>query len=174
MEILTINDSSLLTTSSAFKLKWLCSYPVKYGIQLVTGSRLEHSAMYLNGQIREKRWGGIITTPFDQWLRDLPIFCDVYLYKLKIVLSDDQIQKLEEFFEARKDIKFSLWPYIFAKIPILNRIKFVKTYCTSEYIMALQCADVLPFTINPYSYDPDTLIDLLTDYNLIGGREVIR
>lgn len=169
-----IKDPSLIQLSSAFKLKWFFVYPAKYLIQLMTGSRTEHDAMLIRNNIREQHTGSHKKTPWPQYLVNLAPWIDIFIYELKVTLTEHQLDLIESFWDSRKDVRFGITGYIFSRIPLLNKIKFHSADCSQTFIMSLQIdgVELIPKHIDAAAYSPNTSIDLLTKYNLIEGRRL--
>lgn len=171
-----MKDGSLIQLSSPFKLKWFKVYPAKYLIQLLTGSRAEHDEMFIRNNIREQHTGKAKKTAWPQYLINLAPWIEIYVYELKVTLTEQQLDIIEAFWDSMQNIRFGITGYIFSRIPLLNKIKFNSANCSQTYIMALQLSgvDLIPKHINAAAYTPDTSIDLLTKYNLIEGRQIYK
>lgn len=172
-----IKNGSLLQCSSAFKPKYLILYPFRYLIQLISGARTEHSALYLSGKVHEMKLAGLISNFLSNWFGNLDKQIDVYLYQLKEDLTENQILALESFIESVRTAKYSIIQHIFSKIIFLRSIPFKKNkylFCNQFYIEALKHINLLPPEVDSRKYTPDQVPDLLDRYNLIEGRRVIK
>jgi len=178
-----IKDGTLIQCSSLLTARALFLYPFRYFIQILPGSRIEHSLTCFDNKAIEERFRGIIIQPIFSWLNNLEPQIKIYAYSLKTNLTKKQVAialaYIDEIKNAQKDglYKYSVVRYAFSKIPFLKKIKFREDkylFCNDLYLRILQKLDLLPSYIDTTRYTPDSIIDLLTDYNLINGREVIK
>lgn len=178
-----IKDGALIQCSSLLTAKALMLYPFRYFIQILPGSRIEHSLTCFNNNVVEERFKGIITTPWIDWISKLEPQIRVYIYRLKTPLTEEQIAIAIAYIEEIRKAqvlglyKYSVIRYAFSKIPFLKKIKFRADkylYCNDLYLRILQILNLLPSYIDTAKYTPDSTIDLLTDYNLIEGREILK
>jgi len=171
------NNGAYILCSSSFKLKYFFKYPFRYGIQLFTGSRMEHAATYLLGSILEGKLHGVIKTDYSTWLGGLEPQINAYMFQLLNPLSDDECVDMLEFYQNASTSKYNIIEFIFAKIPLLKLIKFPKDkyqFCDKIYLRGLQEIGRIPADIDCARLNPDQVPDLLSAYNLIGGRLKIK
>ena len=170
-------NGAYIQCSSPFKLRYLFRYPFHYLVQLESGSRKEHAATYLLGSAYEDKLGGVIVTAWSNWLSGFAYDVSIYLYPLLNPLTDEETFKMSNFYQSVKTSTYNIIEVVFAKLPLLKNIKFKKDryeFCNKIYIRGLQEIGRLPANINPADYNPDSTVDLLSRFNLIGGRIKIK
>jgi len=179
----TIKNGALIQCSSKLTAKALVLYPFRYFIQILPGSRIEHTLTCFDKKAIEEKFDGITITPTLDWLNKLEPQIRVYVYPLKTKLTKNQVSIALAYINEIKNLqdrgyyKYSIIRYVFSKIPLLKNIEFREDkylFCNDLYLRILKKLDLLPSYIDTTRYTPDSTIDLLTDYNLISGREVIK
>lgn len=171
-----MKNGSLISCSSSFSFKTFFKYFFRFVIEVFTGDKVEHVAIYLNGKIAECVLDdGIRVLDFQDWLNRQKV-CErkIYENRLNIELTDLQINQINFFLEKKIGNKYSIKEAISSVLS--DKIDYKidnKSYC-SEF--AKDCyleIGVLPLSFKEKRLNPAELIRTLKQLNLIESKNLI-
>lgn len=171
-------SGSLLVCSSKYQIKYALHYPFRYSIQLLTGSRREHTASLIDGYVYESkpRPYGIVITPYEQWLATRNPETQVYLYEVMTEFTEDQNEKAINYvLNLVADYKYNTIENILYKIPFLRSFRFKIDkfmFCDKLSLRIYQVLGLIPADLYCAAFDPDDVPDVLG--RLINGKEIVK
>lgn len=171
-----MKNGSLISCSSSFSFRTFFKYFFRFVIEIFTGDKIEHVAIYLDNKIIECVLNnGVRTLDFQDWLNQQKV-CKRKIYEncLKTELTDLQINQLYSFFKKKIGNKYSIKEAISSVLS--DKIDYKidnKSYC-SEF--ARDCyleIGVLPLSLKEERLNPSELITTLKQLNLIESKNRI-
>jgi len=155
-----MQDNSILTVSSPFRLKTLFTKPLKYVIQIFTRDETEHAAGYSYGLVLNTSGEGFRKIPFDKWMKHYAINdAEIREYYPPIPFTKEQEGKMMEF----DNLCVQNYGAIDAVITVLDDIKPIREFliklnykpkgilCSQQRFLALCYAGIFPYQDNTLS-----------------------
>jgi hypothetical protein len=172
-----IKNGTLIACGSRFSFKGLFTKPLHYLIQMVTGSRIEHVCMYLDGQIYQITGAGIQIFTIENWFKEyVKEEAIIYKNEFKNDFTQTQIDAmkdywLSEFHSAKYSAIYASYSAFdkFIFLSNLNLKSVIKSFCSKICIEAYQKAGFF-VGLNASKYSPSELIHFFNESHLTNGR----
>ena len=131
-------DGATLFVSSPFRLKTLFTKPLKYIIQLFTGSKLEHSASYCYGYVLNMGGEGGEMFNLERWIEHFAVNgAKIYCINPKPLFSDLEVSKLNHYNLSCVGQKYDALGAGFSALDEIKQIRDLdyesqKTFCSKQ------------------------------------------
>ena len=170
-----MKDGSLISCCSSLSLEILFKYPARYIIQVITGKKVEHVAIYIDNKIAECVLDyGVRILPFQEWLNQHKIKgMKIYENPLAIDLTDRQTENLRGFIKESIGKKYSIKEAITSVFDKLDYEKDNRTYCSEFVKDSYVRAGVLSYSFEKQKLNPAELVSLTKKLGLIQTRNRI-
>lgn len=169
-----IRNLSLLATSTPLTFKSFLRKPLRFLIQMVTGSRIEHVALYCQKKVLQSSGRGVELIPFDEWLehyKNSKIFKFQFTRKLKL----KEILYFHEFAKIHAGKDYSAFQAAYSALDLLPIFRELDLHSQEEMFCSKLCAkfyeDIGWIKIDEAKTNPKELIHQLNSLHLTNGRE---
>lgn len=172
-----MKNGSLITCCSTFSFKTLFRYPLRYIIQIFTGDRIEHVAIYFDNKIAECLFkGGVRIIYLSDWLKEHKSDkMKIYENSFNFDLTESQLEKIKSFVNKNLGKEYSIGEAIVSILP--DEIEYEddnKTYC-SEFVKECYLeGGILPPSFKNKNLNPGELLRTLKRLNLFAAKNRIK